>query len=90
MAHHEEPAGPVSHEELKYREHMKRAADLCKIDLFLTARSEFELALKYKPGDPEATEKAVLCTDNISRDAKKVIVIAPIVIAIIVLIAIFA
>ena len=90
MAHHEEQNEHLTHEELKYREHMKRAADLCKIDLFLTARSEFELALQYKPGDPAATAKVEECTKNISRDRKKVLVILPIVIAIIVAVILFA
>lgn len=90
MAHHEEQHETLSHEELKYREHMKRAADLCKIDLFLTAKSEYELALTYKPGDPEATAKAEQCLHNINRDRKKVLVIVPIVIAIIIAVILFA
>jgi hypothetical protein len=89
MAHQEQPNGNLPHEEIKYFEHMKRAADLSKIDLFLTARSEYQLALKYRPGDPEATEKAEECTRNIARDRKKVLIIVPIVLAIIALIAIF-
>lgn len=90
MAHHEEHTENLTHEELKYREHMKRASDLCKIDLFLTARSEYELALKYRPGDPEATEKAIQCGRNIERDRRKVLVIAPIVLAVIIAIILFA
>ncbi len=90
MAHHEEQHENLNHEELKYREHMKRAADLCKIDLFLTARSEYQLALQYKPGDPEATANMEACTANIRRDRKKVLIIVPIVIAIIVAVILFA
>lgn len=90
MAHHEEQHENLNHEELKYREHMKRAADLCKIDLFLTARSEYRLALQYRPGDPEATAKVDECTQNIRRDRNKVLVIVPVVLAIIVAIILFA
>jgi hypothetical protein len=90
MAHHEEHTEHLSHEELKYREHMKRAADLCKIDLFLTARSEFLLALQYKPGDQEAAAKAEECSANIRRDRKKVLVLVPIVIAVIIAVILFA
>jgi hypothetical protein len=90
MAHHEEQTEALSHEELKYREHMKRAADLCKIDIFLTARSEYLLALQYKPGDPEATAKADECSANIARDRKKVLVLVPIVLAIIIAVILFA
>lgn len=90
MAHQEVHEENLSHEELKYREHMKRAADLCKIDLFLTAESEYELALTYRPGDPEATAMAGQCRSNINRDRKKVMVIVPIVLAIIIVVILFA
>lgn len=90
MEHHEVQTEALSHEELKYREHMKRAADLCKIDLFLTARTEFMLALQYKPGDPDATAKADECTANINRDRKKVLVLVPIVLAVIIAVILFA
>ena len=90
MAHHEDNNEHLSHDELKYREHMRRADDLCKIDLFLTARGEFLLALQYKPGDPEATARAEECTNNIARDRKKVLVLVPVVIAIIVAVILFA
>ena len=89
MTHEETHTSDLPHDEIKYAEHMKRAADLSKIDLFLTARSEYYLALKYRPGDPEATMKAEECTRNIARDRKKVLIIVPIIIAIIVLVAIF-
>jgi hypothetical protein len=90
MAHQEAHEENLSHEEIKYREHMKRAADLCKIDLFLTAKAEYELALTYKPGDPEAAAKAEQCQSNINRDRKKVLVIVPIVVAIIIAVILFA
>lgn len=90
MAHHEEHTENLSHEEIRYREHMKRAADLCKIDLFLTAKSEYELALTYRPGDTEATAGAGQCQLNIERDRKKVLVIVPIVFAIIIAVILFA
>lgn len=83
MAHHGEQTEHLTHEEIKYREHMKRAADLSKIDLFLTARGEYQLALLFKPEDPEATAKTEECTANIARDRKKVLVIVPVVLAII-------
>jgi hypothetical protein len=84
MSNHEIHEENLPHEEIKYREHMKRATDLSKIELFLTARSEYLLALQYRPGDPEATEKAAECTRLIRRDRKRVLVIVPIVLAIIV------
>ncbi len=84
MSHTEPHDEHLSHEELKYREHMKRAADLAKIELFLSARGEYQKALLYRPGDATATEKIGECSRNISRDRKKVLVIVPIVLAIIV------
>ncbi len=83
MTTHEIHEESLSHEEIRYREHMKRAADLAKIELFLSSRSEYQLALQFRPGDPEATAKAAECTQRISRDRKKVLVIIPIVLAII-------
>jgi len=41
------------------------------------------LALQYKPNDPEATAKAEECTRNIARDRKKVLIIVPILLAVI-------
>jgi hypothetical protein len=89
MAHNEDHKENLSHDELKYREHMKRAADLCKIDLFLTARTEFRLALEYKPDDTEAAAGVAQCTANISRDRKRVLVLVPIVLAIITAVILF-
>lgn len=90
MTHAEEQAENLTHEELKYREHMRRAEYLCKIDLFLTARSEYVLALQYKPNDPEATAKAEECTRNIARDRKKVLIIVPILLAVILTVILLA
>jgi|WetSurMetagenome_2_1015567.scaffolds.fasta_scaffold134353_2 16S rRNA U1498 N3-methylase RsmE len=87
MAHEENQTKDLPHDEIKYFEHMKRAADLAKIELFLTARSEYRLALQYRPGDPEATMKAEECTRNITRDRKKVLIVVPIIIAAIILVA---
>ncbi len=84
MATHEIPEETLSHEEIKYREHMKRASDLAKIELFLSARSEYQLALQFRPGDPEATGKAEDCTRHIAHDRRKVLVIVPILLAIII------
>ena len=90
MANHEEHNKELTHEELKYQEHMKRAADLSKIELFLSARGEYESALTYKPGDPDATEKIAHCQARIKKDRNRVLIILPVLIAIIVLVILFA
>ena len=83
MAHHEESNGILSHEELKYQEHTRRASDFIKIELFRSAREEFKLALNYKPGDPFSLSKIAECNGFICRDRTKVLVIVPIVLALI-------
>ncbi|MCX6251908.1 MAG: hypothetical protein NTX61_14295 [Bacteroidetes bacterium] len=89
MSSHEVQEEPLSHEELKYREHTQRGADFIKIDLFRSAREEFKAALQYKPGDKFATEKAIECQGFINRDRKKVLILVPIVLAIITLVILF-
>jgi hypothetical protein len=83
MSHHQEQEENLSHEEIMYRYHITRGHDFTKIDLFLTARKNYEMALQYKPGDPFATGKVKECNDQIRKDRKKVLVIVPIVLAII-------
>jgi hypothetical protein len=80
----------LSHDELKYREHFQRGIDFTKIELYMSAREEFRAALTYKPGDKASEEKAAECENHITKDAKAVYIIVPIVLAIIVAIAIFA
>ena len=85
MAHHETHEENLSHEEIMYRYHIQRGSDFTKIDLFLSARNNYQMALKYHPGDPFATEKAVECSEQIKKDRKKVLVIVPFVLALIAL-----
>ena len=73
----------LSHEELKYREHTERAGHFIKIDLFRSAREEYKAALAYREGDELCLRGIMEMNGNISRDAKKVYVIVPIVLAII-------
>ena len=80
----------LSHEELKYREHTDRAGHFIKIDLFRSAREEFKAALDYKPGDELCIQGIARMNTNINRDARVVYVVAPIVLAIIAAVAIFA
>ena len=77
MAHHETQEENLSHEEIMYRYHMQRGLDFTKIDLFLSARNNYELALKYHPADPSAAEKAAACTEQIRKDRKKVLMVLP-------------
>jgi hypothetical protein len=84
MAHHETKEENLSHEEIMYRYHIQRGSDFTKIELFLSARNNYQMALKYHPGDPFATERISACTEQIRKDRKKVLVIAPIVLAVIV------
>lgn len=84
MSHHDVGEENLTHEELKYREHIQRATHLTKIELFLTAREEYKLALLYRPGDDLATAKVAECDSRIRKDRNKVLIIAPIIIAIIV------
>jgi len=83
MAHQQEPEENLSHEEIMYRYHITRGSDFTKIDLFLSARNNYELALKYKPGDEFSLQKIRECTDQMRKDRKSVLVIVPIVLAII-------
>ena len=83
MAHHEESEENLSHEEIMYRYHIQRGMDFTKIELFLSARKNYEMALKYKAGDLFAVKRINECNDQIRKDRKKVLVIVPIVLAII-------
>jgi hypothetical protein len=80
----------LSHEELKFREHTERAAHFIKIDLFRSAREEFKAALGYKPADEQCIQGIAQMNSNIKRDTKIVYMVAPIVLAIIAAISIFA
>jgi len=83
MAHHETHEENLSHDEIMYSYHMQRGSDFTKIDLFLSARNNYQLALKYRPGDPVAAEKAVACSEQIKKDRQKVLVILPFVLVLI-------
>ena len=83
MGHNEAHEENLSHDEIMYRYHMQRGLDFTKIDLFLSARNNYEMALKYHPADPFATERITACTEQIKQDRKKVLVIVPIVLAVI-------
>lgn len=87
MSHHAEPAGHLSHEELKFNEHTVRAGHFIKIDLFRSAREEYKVALQYKPGDEFCFSQIKLMNSYIARDRKSVLIVAPIVIAVIVAVA---
>jgi len=90
MAHKEENNVNLSHEELKYKEHTERAAHFIKIDLFRSAREEFKAALTYKPGDTPCLRQIDIMNANIARDRRTVLTVVPVVIAFILLIALFA
>ena len=90
MAHHNTSTEHLSHEELKFKEHTERAAHFVKIDLFRSAREEYKQALKYHPGDDMCLSQIRIMSTNINRDRKSVYIIAPIVIAVIVVIALLA
>ena len=83
MSHQEIQEEPITHDELKYREHTQRGADFCKIDLFRSAREEYKAALQYKPGDAFSAAKVAECQTYINRDRKKVLILVPIVLAIV-------
>jgi hypothetical protein len=87
MAHHSEHYGPLTHEELKFREHTERAASFIRIDLFRSAREEYKAALQYRTGDPECIRQIDIMNANIARDRKTVLVVAPLVIILIVAVA---
>jgi len=90
MTHHEEHYEPLTHEQLKYREHTERAAHFIKIDLFRSAREEYKAALKYSPGDPFSVRQIDEMNANIQRDKKTVLVLAPLVIILIIAVALLA
>ena len=90
MAHDIYDEQGLSHEELKYKEHTKRGADFCKIELFRSAREEFKAALEYKPEDTLCLGKIRECNDHIKKDTRAVMILVPIVLAIIVAIALLA
>jgi len=80
----------LSHDEIMYREHFQRGNDFCKIELFRSAREEFKAALQYKPGDEASEKMREECDGHIRRDARKVYILVPIVLAIIAAVIIFA
>jgi hypothetical protein len=86
MANHETHEENLSHEEIMYRYHIQRGLDFTKIELFLSARNNYQMALKYNPGDPFATEKVAACNEQIRKDRKKVLIILPFVFALIALV----
>ena len=86
MAHHETQEENLSHEEIMYRYHILRGSDFTKIDLFLSARTNYQMALKYYPGDPFATGKVEECNEQIKKDRKKVLIVLPFVFALIALV----
>jgi hypothetical protein len=91
MAHHEAHDNHnLSHEEIKFREHTERAGHFIKIDLFRSAREEFKAALNYRPGDANCLAGIEQMNSNIERDKKIVWVVAPLIIALIAAIAIWA
>lgn len=90
MGHHHDENEHLSHEELKFREHVERAGHFIKIELFRSAREEYKAALNYHPGNDMCLSQIRLMNSNISRDRKSVLIIAPIVIAIIAAIALLA
>ena len=77
MAHHAESTENLSHEEIMYKYHIQRGSDFTKIDLFLSARNNYEMALQYHPGDPFATRRITECTEQIRKDRTKVLIILP-------------
>ena len=79
----------LPHDELKYKEHFQRGLDFIKIELYRSARGEFIAALSYKPNDEASRERAEACKLQIKQDAKKVYILVPIVLAVIVLVGIF-
>ncbi len=83
MAHDVYDEKGLTHEELKYLEHTRRGADFIKIDLFRSARGEFMEAMTYKPGDDHCRQQIVFCNEQITRDARVVFVVVPIVLALI-------
>ncbi len=83
MSHHEETTATLSHEEIKYQEHTRRAADFKKIDLFRSSREELKRALEYRPGDTLSLAGIDECNSFIRRDRVKVLIITPIVLAVI-------
>ncbi len=87
MAHPEEPTVHLSHEELMYEDHIRRASDFMKIDLFLSAKREYEKALGFKSNDVLALDQIAVCNKNLKRDRKTVLIVAPLVILVILAIA---
>jgi len=80
----------LSHEEIKFREHFQRGLDFIKIELYRSAREEFKAALRFNPESEEAKTKMLDCDENIRKDARKVYLLVPVVLAIIAAIIIFA
>ena len=83
MSHHQVQEENLTHEEIMYNYHILRGSDFTKIDLFLSARNNYKLALKYKPEDPFSLKKIQECSDQIKSDRKKVLMIVPFVLALI-------
>ena len=83
MEQHETQEENLSHEEIMYRYHIQRGSDFTKIELFLSARNNYQMALKYNPGDTFAVGKVAECKEQIRKDRKKVLFVLPFIFAII-------
>ncbi|HPS51884.1 MAG TPA: hypothetical protein PK892_14360, partial [Bacteroidales bacterium] len=68
MGHHHDENEHLSHEELKFREHVERAGHFIKIELFRSAREEYKAALNYHPGNDMCLSQIRLMNSNIARD----------------------
>jgi hypothetical protein len=83
MAHHHETVENLSHDEIMYRYYTTRGSEFTKIDLFLSARNHYAVALQYKPGDALCMQKMQECTEQIQKDRVKVLIITPLLLALI-------
>ena len=73
----------LPHAEIKYSEHFQRGLDFFRIELFRSARQEFNEAMAFTSNDKACQEKIKECNQHIKSDAKKIYIIAPIVVAVI-------
>lgn len=76
----------LSPEEKKYNDYMRRGDDFYRIELFKSAKEMYLEALKYLPEDDNAKTKADDCRRLIKRDMKRILVILPILIILVMLV----
>ena len=83
MAHEEVIEPNLSLEEKTYNDFIRRGDDFFRIELLKSAKEMYEEALKCKQNDEPASLKIVECKRLIKRDTKRILIVLPFLIIIV-------